>query len=447
MKRAIPRTLCLLTCFLSFAGIASAEDLWQNTPAPHPGDPIDYFAWFHGVENQRSKRGASPYYMEAAQQLSNIENPPLLNRAIAGPWADRPGDIDAWLAENRSALEGFRKASRMQTCRMGLRTTPRTTDISELRLMLRYCVVQRLFAFDLATKGLLADGWRSWDQSDRPVLFDRVAACLRIARHLDPEAPIAARMTGLAIRERSYRTLYNALTNAADPATFLDDFSKYRPMLAHKPNELTRAYALERASAWDVLQHIFASRSDGTMSRNAMAIYEDIRKTSRIPLTPWAEAQSSLSEAGFSRTKADIDGGFERLVAWNALPTHKAVAASADLEHYFEELQNPLARGLLKDLTIPRMYRTRIETLRRGLVCLVRIMEFRKATGSWPRSLSEAAGRDEDTIDPYSGKPFIFARTRESILLYSVGSDQKDDAGRSYLPGSEAGDLVIWPWR
>ncbi len=55
----------------------------------------------------------------------------------------------------------------------------------------------------------------------------------------------------------------------------------------------------------------------------------------------------------------------------------------------------------------------------------------------------------EVPIDPFTGKPLVYRREGEGFIVYSLGSNQKDDGGRST---SMITQLVMdkdddWSWR
>jgi hypothetical protein len=83
---------------------------------------------------------------------------------------------------------------------------------------------------------------------------------------------------------------------------------------------------------------------------------------------------------------------------------------------------------------------------RAGLACKI----YENKTGHYPENL-EALVPDilpEVPIDPFTGKPFVFRRQGDELLIYSLGSNQKDDGGRM----GPITQLVMkkdddWTWR
>jgi hypothetical protein len=82
-----------------------------------------------------------------------------------------------------------------------------------------------------------------------------------------------------------------------------------------------------------------------------------------------------------------------------------------------------------------------------GLACRL----FKSRTGHYPEGLSELVPDilKEVPIDPFTGKPLVYRRDGEGFIVYSLGSNQKDDGGRSTFMITQ---LVMskdddWTWR
>jgi hypothetical protein len=70
-----------------------------------------------------------------------------------------------------------------------------------------------------------------------------------------------------------------------------------------------------------------------------------------------------------------------------------------------------------------------VRTARAGLACRV----FKGRTGQYPESLEALVPEllTEVPIDPFTGKPLVYKREGTGFIVYSLGSNQKDDGGRS----------------
>ena len=66
---------------------------------------------------------------------------------------------------------------------------------------------------------------------------------------------------------------------------------------------------------------------------------------------------------------------------------------------------------------------------RTGLACRL----FKSGTGQYPESLGELVPGilKEIPVDPFTGKPLVYRREGGGFIVYSLGSNQKDDGGRS----------------
>lgn len=66
---------------------------------------------------------------------------------------------------------------------------------------------------------------------------------------------------------------------------------------------------------------------------------------------------------------------------------------------------------------------------RTGLACRL----YKSRTGQYPENLEALVPTilKEVPIDPFTGKPFLYRRQGQGFIVYSLGSNQKDDGGRS----------------
>ena len=85
-------------------------------------------------------------------------------------------------------------------------------------------------------------------------------------------------------------------------------------------------------------------------------------------------------------------------------------------------------------------------TAKAGLACKI----FKAKTGRYPENLGALIPEilPEVPIDPFTGKPLVYKIENGELLIYSLGSNQKDDGGRS----SAITQLVMdkdddWTWR
>lgn len=83
---------------------------------------------------------------------------------------------------------------------------------------------------------------------------------------------------------------------------------------------------------------------------------------------------------------------------------------------------------------------------RTGLACRL----YKSRNGSYPETLDALVPGilKEIPIDPFTGDPLIYRREGEGFIVYSLGSNQKDDGGRStYMITQLVMDKDDWTWK
>jgi hypothetical protein len=85
-----------------------------------------------------------------------------------------------------------------------------------------------------------------------------------------------------------------------------------------------------------------------------------------------------------------------------------------------------------------------------ALIATMGILRFHQDKGIWPASLEDLAAAGyirRIPLDPYSGKPLVYAQADSSFLLYSYGKDLHDNGGirAAGSQSADGGDLVFWP--
>ncbi|QVL32025.1 hypothetical protein KIH39_24845 [Telmatocola sphagniphila] len=102
----------------------------------------------------------------------------------------------------------------------------------------------------------------------------------------------------------------------------------------------------------------------------------------------------------------------------------------SDLEQSPVQARNALSRTMVFRLFAVRGdYRCR-GTLR-ATACGLGAERFRIVNKRWPNNLEELVPKFLEKVeeDPFTGKPLLFKRLNDGIVIYSVGQDLKDDGG------------------
>ena len=93
--------------------------------------------------------------------------------------------------------------------------------------------------------------------------------------------------------------------------------------------------------------------------------------------------------------------------------------------------------------------------MRLGLLTMLALARFEKDKGKYPenlRAVVETGYLEQLPIDPYSDGTLVYKRTDDGFLLYSFGTNLKDDGGKLGLGRNgkprmwaDNGDWVFWP--
>jgi hypothetical protein len=97
----------------------------------------------------------------------------------------------------------------------------------------------------------------------------------------------------------------------------------------------------------------------------------------------------------------------------------------------------------------------RMKSGREALLTVLAVMRYEKERGGYPAGLDElvkAGYLKKLTVDPYSDGPFVYRKTESGFLLYSFGTNLKDDGGELGLSSRgkprmwmDNGDWIFWP--
>lgn len=148
-------------------------------------------------------------------------------------------------------------------------------------------------------------------------------------------------------------------------------------------------------------------------------------------------------------------------VIWVSEQYQKMIEA-AELPFYKSEKEMILGGGKdipskykLARLILPRIYtvvvkeatlEAMIDAARIGLACLI----YRNQYGKYPEKISDLLPDilKEEPLDPFTGQSLIYRTKEDGFIVYSLGTNQKDDNGKM----SEMTQLVMdkdddWSWR
>lgn len=142
-----------------------------------------------------------------------------------------------------------------------------------------------------------------------------------------------------------------------------------------------------------------------------------------------------------------------RLVEISKLPNHERNTQVTKWELSALDTKNPLIRILFPAMSKVDQADSRNQALLRTALVAVACERYRQRhpDKEWPASIEmliRAELLDETPIDPFDGQPIRYRRTKEGIVVYSVGMDAVDNQGnvtreKMHEPGYDIG-IRLW---
>lgn len=443
--KSVPICVCLMA-----VSPADASDWFSTAPPPDPAAPVDYVAWLDAVLLPTEAQKAARVYSSATQLLTRIEDERTLDRHTIAPWQDVPV-IETWLRSNIEPLAKFRQAAQLDSSYLGLQPANDETADARWRDALHLAIVPDLGAFRVGVKGLLASGWSRWAAGEEAPLIDDALRCVAIGHHLESEASMIARYVSLTVLEHTYQALLSAASRSSHRHALAHSLAIRLSGIDPPLVSLGEAYRLEHLTSWDVLQRMYEPGDEPGTWRvvpSAEGVYRELASLAGEKPAPWEDVRSSVAKLGYDGSLCEIDAFFTELLKWNDEHYHLAARRTDAIDKMADELSNPVVRLLVFRATMARQKLTRVIGLQRGIHLALRIIRYHSQKKRFPETLDDLSGSavmQPWRTDPYTGRDYVYARTRDSFVLYSIGPDLKDDAGRPYLPATEKGDLNIWP--
>lgn len=410
-------------CFAIGTPLPGAEP-----PAPNPHDPVNYIEWINANMAGDLKENAAALYGQAADQVTPLKGE--WGDTTRGPWSEN-AEVSAWLEQHAAALEQFKKATRVRGCFFRLKPSPQPGQ-PRFEPMMINVVLPHLAHLRELSRGLLASGFRKWQDGDRTTLLANVGCNLRFAQHMLAQPFLIQRLVGMSCAQSSHGALRQALAQSDDRGALAT--AALAGLRGSDPPipSLVTAFDTERMTALDFCQRSYESK-DGKL--------ELVKNDKIFP----PELVKKLN-TDYDATLKEIEANHDALRKWAAKPFHLAARETARLNRSIVDSKTLVARILTPTLTRSRELNERVVAERRATWLILQVFAHQAATRSFPKTLGELKAADlaELRVDPFSGKDFVYRVKDDGFVLYSVSQNLKDDAGRHSEKWEEA-DYVFWP--
>jgi hypothetical protein len=289
--------------------------------------------------------------------------------------------------------------------------------------------------------------WRTYS-GDIDGAVDDIISLLRFTSHLEQQGLLVEQLVAVAIEALSHHITIMVLSRVDVPAA----------QLKRLQDELTVTFAKhefpidpnnEKVFWYALIQQGFTDngKGNGKMLNTAMMYFAN----------NWKDTIRSFLTFSYPDRKealAQVDKMFaERQQNFQTTPWQRKDKIST---------KPPIAVNLPLSFQIiaPAYDRVssiawRLKTHREATLAILAALRFQKENGKYPNTLDELVKTGYLTKlpdDPFSNGPLTYKKTADGFLLYSWGSNLKDDGGQAIRDKkgrtnlfSDEGDWVFWP--
>ena len=163
------------------------------------------------------------------------------------------------------------------------------------------------------------------------------------------------------------------------------------------------------------------------------------------------EPSEEMSRARFVQLSPDFLRHFNRVVEIAKLPLHQRLAKMDEWDKATKKSKNSLFQALMPAVSKVQQADCRSQATLRSAVVALACERHRLKHKEWPKSLDVLVKEkllDAIPLDPFDGQPLRYRKTKDRIVLYSVGPDLTDNQGaidreRPQAPGTDIG-FRLW---
>jgi hypothetical protein len=274
----------------------------------------------------------------------------------------------------------------------------------------------------------------------------------RFGGHLYGQGLLIEQLVGVAIEALAHGEISSILKNADVPADVLR-FLHNELEKPFKKQELIISLKAEKVLWYDLIQRTFTDdgQGDGRVLKQGLPYVVQDSKDFFWRLLTFRYPSRQEFVAKIDEYFEQVDQLFEE-TPWDL---HNKDADVDEWDQIFEQSSLMMLRIVGPAYEMLSQIAWRTETHRIALLALLAIMRHDKDKGLYPAGLDElvAAGYlKKPPMDPYSDGPLVYKRTDDGFLLYSFGTNLRDDGGR-FGQGKDGkprmwaddGDWVFWP--
>ncbi len=424
--------------------------------------PVNYVRWYN-EQTSRGKTdnalgdyepilvepeigGAQSIEREPIRDLTDEESRQLPKAGMRWKSGDAPL-LAAYLENHRTQLTQFERASDHRNY---------YERFDEERLCLFEIEIRVLRIMRTYSKALMADALHE-SKANAESIFRAQRVILRSASHAEQTLTTVGGMVSVAnqsqVYEHTLASLESGLLNPSDADAQYETFQKFSP---GTPN-WRGIVAYEWATGLSGMQK--ACSGGKSTVENWRAFLRRVLPDN--PDDPDDGKALTLAAASMNPSRSlglieDYYGEFFRIAGEPIRQRNVGRIRKARSQAVTDNLVDSVNDFFCPDLSRAYELTVRVESIRRATMLVLALHIHHEKHGKWPRTLEDIdpklglKGLKTYRIDTFSGEPFKYKLKDGRPLLYSVGTDGKDDNGTHHPKwgeGGAGGDYVYWPYQ
>lgn len=359
---------------------------------------------------------------------------------------------------NKQCLAHLEKATAKPYCWYEMTSPPDSNGMSDLYEQLKmreFLESGNLLMFKIRL--LLAEG-------DFEGALEQVAVFYGIAVHHGQLEEVR----GLMLRKLAVQTGFRVLDEGQFKSSSLAAFqSAFEKLISRNQKELS--FLEDRLRAYDVIQRIFTDNGRGSgfiIPRRKtyeiinppviLGLIDDVDEYMKTFRNEYLAYLWKVAIFGPNRreTKRIVDDYFEYIDEAKSLTLWQLHDKGIEPDAHLDSIaKSKFQKDFLAEIEYVLAMHQQCRTRESAFITTIAILRYEKDKGQLPEKLGDLiAGNYLKTMpmDTCSDKPLIYRKSNTGFVLYSIGTNFKDDGGTT--DGSEqrriqsdTGDVVYWP--
>jgi hypothetical protein len=402
---------------------------------------------------------AAPLYNKAIETLFDINDvKELLRTNFYDANDEQKNLIRKWLAKNEAPIALVEKASKLPYCWQLYESKNPEQSMMSVRLPPLYRQIANALC------------WRAWlnaQNNDFNSAFRNIETCYRLGKHHRGKKFLIEQLVGIAIEDLALKTTRQIIDTSKIESGTLADFQQ-RLQIHIDSDNFKPDFSFEKLCAYDEIQRCFTESRFGPSHIYPKRVMLLLEITTGVnenpkhdPIVEMILTLSSSPDVLFSPNKpetiASINALYELYDKNFSKTPARLKAEGIDPETQAKKVvnNNILLKTMLPGLSGLNIIAFRNKIDAESTPLIIALIRYKQDTGNYPESLDKLTVQGyikQVPVDPFSDKPITYRKTDNSFILYSWGSNLKDDDGRIAHDEkgkpkrfADEGDWVFWP--